>query len=235
MSKRAPFLLACGLMVACTGGRPREGGVLVEHNSGLLETNYTVRSAGCTISWEIYESEANRGVIRQRSDCELTLSEQAPLIEKVLRKVMETDVDAAQFRTLSWGRLYPDGARDATMAVRLALAAKRSSEWDAMRGAPRSGDINGWARKLANDALIYEELKRIFTEAGLDIRMANVEKVLVQPARDLPFFDRLRAGGVQASDKLPFDFQAWFSMRLTRGTAGGQTARSDGDHAHRSR
>jgi len=218
MLRRAAFLLACGLMLACTGGRPREAGgsraddVLVEHDSELRDTNYTVAAGDCRISWKVYGSETNRGVIRHRSDCGLTLGEQAPLMAKVLRKVMETKGEAAQFRTLSWGRLYPDGARDATLAVRLALAAKRSAEWDAARGAPRGGDINGWVRKLANDALIYKELRPIFREVGLEIRLASVEKVLVLPAGGLPFFERLREGGAQAKDKLPFDCQAWFSV-----------------------
>lgn len=47
MLKRAPRLLLCGLMMSCTGERPRgttglrENGVLVEHNPALQETNYT--------------------------------------------------------------------------------------------------------------------------------------------------------------------------------------------------
>ncbi len=219
MFRQTLLLAACGLMLACTGERPpaagglRAGGVLVEHHAELRETNYTAVAGDCKISWTVYGSEANRGVARHRSDCGLTLGEQAPLIAKVLRKVMDTKGEAAQVRTLSWGRLYPDGARDATMAVRLALAAKRSAEWDAARGAPRGGDINGWVRKLANDAVIYQELRPIFRESGLEIRLATVEKVLVQQAKLLPFFERLREGGARAGDKLPFDCQAWFSVR----------------------
>ena len=181
MLRGALLLLACGLMLACTGGRPPEAGgvhkddVRVEYDSELRDTNYTVVAGDCRLSWKVYGSETNRGVIQHRPDCGLTLGEQAPLIAKVLRRVMESKAEAAQFRTLSWGRLYPDGARDATLSVRLALAAKRSAEWDAARGAPRGGDINGWVRKLANDALIYEELRPVFREVGLEIRLAGVE------------------------------------------------------------
>ena len=219
MLRRAPVLLACGLMLACTGGRPQEAGgwreddVLVERRSELQETNYTVTAGDCRIAWTVYESEANHGAIRHRSDCGLTLAEQAPRIGRVLRKVMETKVEAAQLRTLSWGRLYPDGARDATMAVRLALAAKRSAEWDAARGVPRGGDVNGWVRNLANDTLIYDELRPVFRDFGLEIRLAAVEKVLVQQTELLPFLERLRKGGARTEDKLPFDCQAWFSVR----------------------
>jgi hypothetical protein len=125
---------------------------------------------------------------------------------------MEADAQAAAFRTLSWGRLYPDGARDATMAVRLALVAKRSAEWDAARGAPRDGDINGWVRESANEEQIYAELIPVFREVGLEIRIASVEKVLVLPAGELPFSERLQEEGARAADKLPFDCQTWFSV-----------------------
>ena len=222
--RRAPFLLSCGLMLACTAGRPPEAGrlpeddILVVHNAAARETTYTATAGDCKISWTVYGSETNSGMIRHRTDCGLTLGAQAPLIAKLLRKVMETNVEAARFRTLSWGRLYPDEARDATMAVRLALAAKRSAQWDAARGAPRGGDINGYVRKLSNDAPIYEELRPIFRDAGLEIRLASVEKVLVLEAKRLPFFERLREGGAQAKDKLPFDCQAWFAVRPARGS-----------------
>ncbi len=228
MSRRVPFLLAFGLALfygfapGCSREPPHEANpgpqdaVQVERDSRLLETNFTVTAADCTISWRVFGSEVNRGVIQHRSDCALPLGEQAPLIARVLRRVMQPQGNVAQFRTLSWGRLYPDGARDATLAVRLALAAKRSPQWDAARGQPRSGDINGFVKKLANDAAIYEELLPVFRQAGLDIRLASVEKVLVLPAQSLPFFARLRPAGVQPRDKVPFDCQAWFAVEPAR-------------------
>jgi hypothetical protein len=217
------FWTACGLALNCTGGRPllatgmQQDNIVVERDPELQETTFAISAGDCRISWTVYGSEENRGVIRQRSDCGLTLGEQARLIGKLFRKVMEPGTDAAGFRTLSWGRLYPDGARDATLSVRLALAAKRSADWNPITGVPRGGDINGWVRKLANEAMIYEELHSIFQESGLDIRLATVEKVLVQRARLLPFFQQLREAGVQPEDRLPFDCQAWFSVRHTAG------------------
>jgi hypothetical protein len=213
------FWTACGLALNCTGGRPllatgmQQDNIVVERDPELQETTFAISAGDCRISWTVYGSEENRGVIRHRSDCGLTLGEQAPLIGKLLRKVMEAGTDAARFRTLMWGRLYPDEARDATMSARLALAAKRSADWDPIRGTPRGGDINGWVRKLANEAMIYEELRAILRESSLEIRLATVEKVLVQKARLLPFFAQLGEAGVRPNDKLPFDCQAWFSVR----------------------
>jgi hypothetical protein len=193
--------------------------IVVEPDPELQETTFAILAGDCRISWTVYGSDANQGVIRHRSDCGLPLGEQAPLIGKLLRKVMESGTDAAGFRTLSWGRLYPDGARDATLSVRLALAAKRSADWNPITGMPRGGDINGWVRKLANEAVIYDELRLIFRESGLEIRLSAVEKVLVQKAKLLPFFAQLREAGVRPDDKLPFDCQAWFSVRQIAATS----------------
>jgi hypothetical protein len=193
--------------------------VVVARNPGLQETVYTVSSGDCRVSWTVYGSETNRGVVRHWSDCGLALAEQAPLIGKLLRKMMESGTPAEELRTLSWGRLAPDGARDLTLSVRLAMAAKRSADWDPARGMPRGGDINGWVRALANEDSIYDELRQVFREAGLQIHLASVEKVLVEEAKRLPFFDRLRATGVQPEDRVPFDCQAWFSIRPAGGSS----------------
>ena len=195
-ANRTPLLLLCASVLVCSDVRGQDE-----------PATFTVRSGDCAISWQILPSDSSRIVVQHRSDCGLPLGEQAPLIADLLRRV------PAPFQTLSWGRLCPDGARDLTMPVRLALAARRSLGWDARRGVPHAGDPNGFVRKLANDALIYRELQRVFAAAGLDLRLAAVEKVLVLSARELPFFDRLRAGGARPSDKLPFDCQAWFSVR----------------------
>lgn len=224
MWRQTGVVLAFGALVACTGG-PAPGGrsaftddvVTVKHDPENRETDYTIVSGDCRIAWTVYKTDTNRGVIRHRSDCGLALAGQAPLIGRILRKVMAIDAEAAGFRTLSWGRLYPDGARDPTMPARLALAAARSAEWDAAKGAPRGGDVNGWVRKLANEASIYEELRPVFSQSGLDIRLSSVEKVLVQPAGRLAFFEKLREGGVRASDRVPFDCQTWFSVRPAGG------------------
>ena len=105
MWRRTGVVLAFGALVACTGARAPGGSgasldEVVEHDSANRETDYTIVSGDCRITWTVYHTEANRGVIRHRSDCGLALAEQAPLIGKVLRKVMAADAEAAAFRTL---------------------------------------------------------------------------------------------------------------------------------------
>ncbi len=214
----AMSLLACALMPACPVERPADSPqepaprVRVEDDAVLRETHYAVADGPCSVTWTVYRTEVNRGVIRHRANCDWPLADQAPLIADLLREVEESEPGASHFHTLAWGRLHPDGAGDVTMPMRLALAAINAEEWDADRGAPRSGDFNTWVRELANDAMIYGELQSVFRDAGLDIRVASVEKVLVMPAGELPFFDALHAQGVQPDEKLPYDCQAWFSV-----------------------
>jgi hypothetical protein len=199
--------------------------VVVEHKAELQEIDYQIAAENCTITWTVYTSELNRGGIGHRSECSLSLREQAPLIAKLLRKVLETN-EAVQFHTLSWGRLYPYGNpnenADTTMVIRLALAAKRSPQWDSRRGRPRNGeanglvDVNGSVRTLANNAAIYKELQPVFAESGLELQLSSVEKVLIFRAGQMPFFKTLQISGVRASDLLPFDCLTWFSVRPIR-------------------
>jgi hypothetical protein len=225
MLPRAIVLTACWLLFSCGGKPPRPAArpvagdeVSVKRDSGRHEVHYEVSAGDCRIRWTLFESETNRGVVRHVSDCALALPEQAPLIAKLLAKAVG-NAGAEGIRTISWGRLEPDGARDHTLARRLALAARLSSGWNAAKGMPRGGDINGWVRKLANDTAIYDELRPVFQARGLEIRLAGVEKVLVLPAGRLPFFEELRKQGVRESEKVPFDCQAWFSVRPAAGSS----------------
>lgn len=229
--RRLRVALAAGALAACPGERAPQKEVaspdriIVHQDTQTRETSYTISSGDCRMTWVVYQTDLNRGVIRHRPDCGLPFAEQALLIGKLLVKVMASDEAAGDFRTLSWGRMYPDGARDATMAARLASAAKRSKEWDAAKGRPTGGDANGWVRNLANEAAIYRELEEVFHRSGLDIRLSGVEKVLVLEAGRLPFIEELRAEGVQAGDRVPFDCQAWFSVKRMEPAQRGAKAR----------
>ncbi len=214
MAGAAIFAAGAGLVHAAwlAESVQEEDAVLVTFDPQSRDTTYSSVRGTCRISWIAPGSEIDRGVIRQRSQCTLPLPEQIPLISNVLRKVLESAPGAGTPRTLFWGRLSPDGPHDSVLSMRLAAAAKRSREWDAIRGRPRTGNENTAVRKLANEAAIYAELREMFREAGLDIQVAYVEKVLVVAAGKLPFLDQLSASGVKAADRLPYDCMAWFSI-----------------------
>ncbi len=181
----------------------------VQRKSSPLGTEFVIEKDGCRIRWTALINEP--GVIRCRSECSVPLSDQTQLIRELLKSIQgETTI---AIRTLDWGRLCPDGPKDVTMPARLAAAAKKSSDWNSVYGKARSPDINGVVRKIADEAMIYRELSTAFQETGLVIKLASVEKVLVAPAAELPFYGLLKNQGVNPKDRLPYDFQTWFSVR----------------------
>jgi hypothetical protein len=60
--------------------------------------------------------------------------------------------------------------------------------------------------------MIYPELKELFARFHKSITFSCAEKVLVQKAGELPFYEQLQQQGVKAADKLPFDCMTWFSI-----------------------
>ena len=218
-------LSACFVLLVCSSGmgnsvgsniqplpaEPNPVKVIVEHSSQWNATIYNISSKDCTIQWIARNSEV--GVIKYWSQCTLSLAEQLPLLEKICAEFFSKDKNAQAFRTLYWGRLEPDtpnGSRE--LSLRLALAAHKSPGWDAKKGKPKNGDINGFVKDLANSEMIYPELKELFEHFHKSIKFSCAEKVLVQKAEKLPFFDQLKKKGIKATDKLPFDCMAWFSI-----------------------
>jgi len=185
--------------------------VSIEHDPQWNATVYTISGRDCTIAWMARNSEI--GVIKHSAECTASLSEQVPLLEKICAEFFSKDKNAQALRTLFWGRLEPDiqnGSRE--LSLRLALAAHKSPGWDAKRGRPKNGDINGFVRDLANREMIYPELKELFARFHRSITCFRAEKVLVLKADQLPFYKELRQQGVSAAEKLPFDCMTWFSI-----------------------
>ena len=189
----------------------RAAEVMVERNADDTETTYGISCKNCRIEWIARDAEI--GVVKLWSHCPLPLSEQMPLLNRIYAQFLRRDRNARELRTLFMGEIDPDaetGSRE--MSIRLALAAHKSSGWDARKGDAKSGDINGFVKDLANREMIYSELKELFARFQQNIKISCVEKVLVQQADKLPYFDQLNKQGVQATDKLPFDCMTWFSL-----------------------
>ena len=218
-------LSACFVLLVCSIGlgdntgsniqsQPAEENtatVIVEHSTLDNATIYSISSGDCVIQWIARNSEI--GVIKYRSQCAAPLAEQLPLLTKICAEFFGRDKNAQAFRTLFWGGLEPERKpASQEMSLRLALAAYKSPGWDIKRGKPKNRDINEFVKDLANREMLYPELKELFDRFHRSTTLASVEKVRVLEAEKLPFFDQLKQQGIKASDKLPFDCMAWFSV-----------------------
>jgi hypothetical protein len=185
--------------------------VTITYDDVNRETTYSISSGTCTLHW--ISREAEPGVVLHRELCGIPLFRQMPLFSQIVSEFLKTR-DNASFRTLFWGRLTPDGSLPDSqeLSIRLAQAAHRSPNWDVRKGRPKKGDINGFIKNLANDRMIYLELKELFHQYHKRITISSVEKVLVSEAGKLGYFDRLKSDGIQASDRLPFDCMVWFGV-----------------------
>ena len=191
--------------------------VEIIRNPEYKDVRYCVSQDDCRLCWETYETQINAGVVKSRTDCRLSLEAQSSGLKALLEEIVAADSGRPAVHTLFWGRLVPDVPQDdMQMAKRLALAAFRSSGWDRKKGQPRSGGDNPFVRDLANGAVIYEELRALFASTGRRIHVSGVEKVLVMPAGQLPFYDELAAQGVGRGDRLPFDALVWFTIEAQK-------------------
>jgi len=175
--------------------------------SGPEETTYQIESGSCRIRWTIARSGVNQGIAQHRAECALPLSEQMALYSRILDRVLESE---PTFRTLFLGRLerFPE------LSVRLAVAAKRSPEWDTRLGRPKSSKpVAPFMLGVfsSTEPAVFADWKRLFEEKHLGFAVSGVEKVSVAAAGTLPNFPHLVAQGVTAGDRVPFDCLIWFS------------------------
>lgn len=192
---------------------PQEFEVEVTRRTEYQDSSYCLTLDTCRLCWQTQQSPINQGIVQSRTRCTKSLLDQMDGLRAVLTTIVHRDPDGASLHTLFWGRLAPDPPQDdLQMAMRLALAAFQSDRWDRKRGRPVQGESVYWVRDLANSAMIYPELQKLFNSFGRRITVASVEKVLVLPAGQMPFFERLKAHGVKKGDKLPYDCLTWFSI-----------------------
>jgi hypothetical protein len=183
------FIVVIALVLGFVFLLPKGPKIIIRQDSDLKQTLYSLEDN--SLSLTTYETELNKDILRLRSKSELPLKEQVGIISKILKKVPKE----RRFRTFFIGRLIDAFGTDRTMSARLSLAASQSPLWDKEKGRPRTGHENQCVKEIANQAMIYPELKEMFARHGYEIQVVSVEKVLIDP-----------------QTKLPYDCMTWFSL-----------------------
>jgi len=183
------LIVACALVLVFAVVLPKGPKIIVQYNKETKQTVYSLEDR--SLSLTTYETELNEDILRLRSSSELPLKEQVAIISRILKKVPKD----RQFRTFFIGRLLNAFGADRTLSERLQSAAAQSPLWDREKGRPRSGHENQCVKEIANQAMIYPELREMFAQHGYEIEVSGVEKVLIDP-----------------QTKLPYDCMTWFSL-----------------------
>ncbi|OGP93357.1 MAG: hypothetical protein A2Z19_07020 [Deltaproteobacteria bacterium RBG_16_54_18] len=163
--------------------------IIIQYDRDAKETVYAL--ADKSLSLTVYDTAGNEHILRLRSNSKLPLKEQVGILTRMLKKLPKE----RKFRSFFVGRLIEAFGADRTMSERLSLAASKSPLWEQAKGDPRIGSENKFVKEIANQAMIYPELKELFVRHGYEIQIANVEKVLIDP-----------------QTKLPYDCLTWFSL-----------------------
>ena len=111
-----------------------------------------------------------------------------------------------EFDTISWGN-FGDPA-DWSWNIPIAVASYKSKEFrDYRRNYPKTRfwNLNGIFVKLANETKSYRDLQILIQEFGADIELLSVEKVLTQPAKDIPFYPALKERNISGKTRLIYD------------------------------
>jgi hypothetical protein len=191
--------------------------VTVKPNAEYKQTYYIIGDEkNKSISITTYQTDLNKGVLQLRSYSDLPLDQQINQLSKVLDRVFK-DEKKEDIHTLFVGRLiYAFGYNNPQMSERLALAASKSPLWNKKSGKAVTGYNHVAVEKIANNALIYPELKQLFKKHGYDIKVSGFEKILIGTPDKTPFGAFLLEKGGKPSDKLPFDCLTWFRLTLIK-------------------
>jgi hypothetical protein len=176
------------------------------------EGRYFLENDGCSICWEVTVSREGAKITLSPIQplgikCTVAFIEQLPLHRKILTEIFN-DWGAERLHTLFTGplsRLEPAN----TWNTRIALASTQSADWlDWCSNYPNHSSkksINQIFIELVNQVDACKELSDLFKEFGLKIKPASVEKVFEQKARDLPFYRKLKAQGLQDNPRVIYD------------------------------
>jgi len=177
----------------------------LQENGDTIFIAYTAHGGSCVIKWDFHKT----GIVRHRSECRLPLEEQIPFIQRIVAEVSKDRVRFDSMRSMTLGRI----SEHSELSFRLAMAAHKSPFWNSKTGRPKSGrNENAAILQIAEQNSIFREFDQALARFNRKLTLRAAEKVLILPAGKLDFFDRLKPLGVKETEKLPFDFVAFFSV-----------------------
>ena len=190
--------LAILLVVASVAAQAREVTVTTELGDTVARTELD----GCRVALELSPRWRN---LRYRNACPEPLASKVALFAELLDALARHGAALHELGSLSLGRLidHPE------LALAAALAARDKQSWRSMG----SGALNKDFADLLEAKAILQPFEAALRRHGLAGDGVSVEKVLVGRPAETPLASPLRAKGVGAEERLPYDAQVWLRLR----------------------
>jgi hypothetical protein len=168
------------------------------------ETKFVVDSPAGPIALEIRDARTMRLRLSRPTDLETSTR----ALEQLLAQAFSQSGLPMASMSIDVGRIV----EHPWLSQLLAAAALRSSRWDAMRGAPRTGNDNLAVMQLIDDDKLLAAWVPIFGRYGVAIRNTSVEKVLVGRVGETTALRPLAQDPRAFGKRLPFDAILWLRL-----------------------
>jgi len=173
-----------------------------------VSTRYEAESNGCKIIWSLaYPTKDKKrfGLKMTNKECSLTFEKALPIHKAILKKIFQEN--KIENGTLFWSGFDPKTVGDWSWAIPIAMASNDSNDWQNWRKNYPNVDksSNQIFIEITNSVNAYAPLKILFKDYGYDLKLSSVEKVFAQRAKDLKFYDELKAKGIKGNPKLTYD------------------------------
>ncbi len=175
--------------------------------AAAAETTFSVASPTGPITLELYEGDSMR--LRLAGPTDLATSTRA--LSELLAHAFPQGALPNASMSIGVGRII----EHPWLSEQLAIAALRSSRWNADTGKPQSGNDNLAVMQLIDDRKLLGAWVPIFGRYGATIRNASVEKVLVGRVGETGELEAIAKDRSLLGKKLPFDAILWLRLEGT--------------------
>jgi len=141
----------------------------------------------------------------------LSLEDRVVLLGEMIEMLLPNPDDRSTIHSLGVGSLahtFPE------VAQRLAKTVGKHSDWPGVRKGERMnpGAANGFVSKIGREKNVFPELEAALATVGYRSHFAQMEKVLIRPAKKLSYHEWLSEQGVDPDIEVPFDAMTFFYL-----------------------
>ena len=166
---------------------------------------FVAEKGGCRVQWNaIFDKDGSRW-LEVRRECQKSFKNQIEIHRAILAEI-EKVYSISTFKTIFWGAFCPHF--DLSWCLPIAKASLESEDYtDYKKNYPNSKlkYLNDLFVQLANSTRAYKDFEDLLKEFRVTITLKNVEKVLAQKIKRLPFAKDFSPSIVEENPRVIFN------------------------------